>query len=61
MPQPRVHQGTDGSWGVGGQVGGVVNGSGNASAGNGEGSASAPPPPTYAQAVKGDNKVQSHE
>ncbi|CAG8897697.1 unnamed protein product [Penicillium egyptiacum] len=25
------------------------------------GSSSAPPPPTYAEAVKGDNKVQSHE
>lgn len=57
VPQPKVHQGTDGSWGVGGQVGGVVN---NSSAGNGEGSA-APPPPTYAQAIKGDHKVQSNE
>ncbi|CAP95909.1 hypothetical protein E8E15_009624 [Penicillium rubens] len=25
------------------------------------GSSSAPPPPTYAEAVKGDNKVQNHE
>jgi len=46
---PRVGQNTNGTWG-GGDANGV-NG--------GEGSSGSAVPPTYAEAVKGDNKVQT--
>lgn len=63
VPQPNVHQGQNGSWGVGGQTGGVVvNGAGLASAGESSSrpneAGNGPVPPSYADAVKGDNKVQ---
>lgn len=61
VPQPNVHQGQNGSWGVGGQTGGVVAGP-NA---GGQGSSRQPDagavPPTYAEAVKGDHKIQNHD
>lgn len=51
MEAPPLQQQQNGTWG--GDV------PAEHDAGNGEGSA--PPPPTYAQAVKGDNKVQTQE
>jgi hypothetical protein len=60
VPQPNVHQGQNGSWGVGGQQGGVVGG-GVAAAGSSSRREEQAVPPTYAEAVKGDNKVQTHD
>jgi hypothetical protein len=57
VPQPNVHQGSNGSWGVGGQTGGVVNSAGQGSSSGGGHAV----PPTYAEAVKGDHKVQNHD
>lgn len=58
-------QGVDGTWGVnGGQQSGVVSNSSHAAgsgSGNGEGSSDGAVPPTYAEAVKGDHKVQTRD
>ena len=56
VEQPNVHQGSNGSWGVGGQTGGVVN-----SGGEGSSNGQTAVPPTYAEAVKDDHKVQNHD
>jgi hypothetical protein len=50
LDAPNVHQQQNGTWGA---DAGTENG--------GEGSANAVAPPTYAQAVTGDNKVQTQE
>ncbi len=44
---PQVHQSQDGTWGSGEQ--------------GGEGSSGGAVPPTYAEAVKGDHKVQTRD
>jgi len=46
---PPVHQDQNGTW------------NNNAAPTAGSSSAAPPPPPTYAQAVKGDNKVQTRD
>jgi len=46
---PPVHQSQNGTW------------NNNGAAAEGSSGSNAPQPPTYAQAVKGDNKVQTHD
>ena len=48
---PPVHQDPNGTW----------NNDGASAANGGEGSSGGAPPPSYAQAVKGDHKVQSRD
>jgi uncharacterized membrane protein YgcG len=54
---PQVHQGQDGTWGSGEQGGGQQGGGQQ----GGEGSSGGAVPPTYAEAVKGDHKVQTRD
>jgi hypothetical protein len=51
---PQVHQGQDGTWGQSSVAPGNENG-------QGEGSSGGAVPPTYAEAVKGDHKVQTRD
>lgn len=70
--QPLQHPSQRQSYGTVNQQGQQEDGSSNApkpsdhsrqgaGAGNGEGGSEARPPPTYAEAVKGDNKIQSQD
>lgn len=56
MEAPAVGQSVNGTWGQGSQSHTNVNHGQHE-----QGAESSAAPPSYAQAVKGDNKVQSHD